>query len=308
MKLAVIALLLWSWAGGASGQGIPSAPEEEPAARASSSAIPAAPPPIEGSAPSADEQPLPAEPAGGTQKVTVERFREALAPYGRWVSTPEYGEVWVPTVSDPHWRPYTHGEWVYTQQGWTFVSADPWGWAPFHYGRWIYYPSLGWAWIPGTEWAPAWVTWRYGTDYIAWAPLGPADAPITYYEYPSLWIAIGAPYFYGPLMRTHFLPTARVRDVIGRTHFAGVPRPGFYRSPPASYVAHVVRRPIVRVQAQIVAPRWVSGGVYQPRARIDRAYGRGRIISAPPGWPRTTTPAPSPRSRPTYAPLPRPRR
>ena len=28
----------------------------------------------------------------------------------------------------------------------------------------------------GAEWAPAWVSWRYGSGYIEWAPLSPAIA------------------------------------------------------------------------------------------------------------------------------------
>ena len=30
-----------------------------------------------------------------------------------------------------------------------------------------------WVWVPGVEWAPAWVTWRVGGGYIGWAPLPP---------------------------------------------------------------------------------------------------------------------------------------
>src|SRR6185295_1873761 len=28
-------------------------------------------------------------------------------------------------------------------------------------------------WIPGTLWSPAWVAWRQGRNYVAWAPLPP---------------------------------------------------------------------------------------------------------------------------------------
>jgi hypothetical protein len=31
--------------------------------------------------------------------------------------------------------------------------------------------SAGWAWIPGLEWAPAWVTWRVDGTVVGWAPL-----------------------------------------------------------------------------------------------------------------------------------------
>ena len=32
---------------------------------------------------------------------------------------------------------------------------------------------VGWVWVPGEEWAPAWVSWRTSKDYVGWAPLPP---------------------------------------------------------------------------------------------------------------------------------------
>jgi hypothetical protein len=100
-------------------------------------------------------------------------FFDALSPYGNWVSVPTYGNVWYPTNVQPHWRPYTDGRWVWSDYGWTWVSYEPWGWAPYHYGRWIFLDYYGWVWIPGTVWAPAWVTWYTSPGYIGWAPLAP---------------------------------------------------------------------------------------------------------------------------------------
>ena len=31
-------------------------------------------------------------------------------------------------------------------------------------GRWFFDDSYGWVWVPGSEWAPAWVAWRYGDN------------------------------------------------------------------------------------------------------------------------------------------------
>ncbi len=45
---------------------------------------------------------------------------------------------------------------------------------PYHYGTWAYLNRYGWVWIPGTTWAPAWVTWSYSDNYIGWAPLPPS--------------------------------------------------------------------------------------------------------------------------------------
>ena len=101
-------------------------------------------------------------------------FGEALNPYGEWMGTQEYGEVWKPRIQNsPNWAPYTVGRWHYTELGWHFTSAEPWGWACYHYGRWVRYRSLGWCWVPGREWAPAWVSWRTSPNHIGWSPLPP---------------------------------------------------------------------------------------------------------------------------------------
>jgi hypothetical protein len=232
------------------------------------SKMPPAPPPID------EKQAPPVTGNKPEQTPTKENFQRTLSPYGRWVSTPEYGEVWIPNVSGD-WRPYTNGEWANTDYGWTFVSYDPWGWAPFHYGRWFYYNPYGWAWIPGYEWAPAWVTWRYGGGYIGWAPLGPFGVGLGYYGYPSLWCFVGGRNFYG--WRGGYwgglVPTTRVGGILRTTYFAGVPRRGSYFSPPASYVSRMSGRPVARVSAARIAPSWVGrAGAYQPRAALASAY------------------------------------
>ena len=104
----------------------------------------------------------------------VSYFYDALAPYGRWVEVPAYGWCWSPDDIALGWRPYSDGEWVYTDFGWTWISSEPWGWAAFHYGRWALDPSDGWVWVPGVVWAPAWVAWRESGDWVGWAPLPPS--------------------------------------------------------------------------------------------------------------------------------------
>ncbi len=101
-------------------------------------------------------------------------FYDDLAPYGQWISDPQYGYVWVPDVSRDFRPYYTNGYWAQTEYGNTWVSNYNWGWATFHYGRWTYDSSYGWVWIPGNEWGPAWVNWRSVDDgYYGWAPMGP---------------------------------------------------------------------------------------------------------------------------------------
>ena len=102
-------------------------------------------------------------------------FYERLSSQGTWFQSPDYGYVWRPSVclTNRDWRPYTYGSWAFTNYGWTWVSTEPFGWATYHYGRWILLRNSGWCWVPGNEWAPAWVCWKSGGDYVGWAPLPP---------------------------------------------------------------------------------------------------------------------------------------
>jgi hypothetical protein len=78
-----------------------------------------------------------------------------LNAYGRWVSTRQYGQVWVPNGVGNTWAPYQNGQWTWEPYyGYTWVGNEPWGWAPYHYGRWFNsstVPGSGWAWVPGVE-------------------------------------------------------------------------------------------------------------------------------------------------------------
>lgn len=97
-------------------------------------------------------------------------FYGPLSPYGSWVEVSQYGRCW---------RPYTVGHWEWTDCGWYWVSEEPWAWATYHYGDWTFDPAYGWIWVPGTEWAPAWVVWREAPDYIGWAPCKPGGVPVS---------------------------------------------------------------------------------------------------------------------------------
>jgi hypothetical protein len=102
-------------------------------------------------------------------------FYEKLDSYGEWRETNDYGYVWQPREAETarDWRPYTEGRWAYSDAGWTWISDEPFGWATYHYGRWVRLRRIGWVWVPGREWAPAWVSWRTSKDYVGWAPLPP---------------------------------------------------------------------------------------------------------------------------------------
>jgi hypothetical protein len=116
---------------------------------------------------------------------------ESMEGYGRWVQTPDYGNVWTPQVA-PGWSPYHDGRWAWDDYyGWEWVSYDPWGWAPYHYGRWFFNAGYGgWCWWPGSiwarhYWAPAYVGFfgfggggfgiGFGFGNVGWVPLAPFE-------------------------------------------------------------------------------------------------------------------------------------
>lgn len=111
----------------------------------------------------------------GTAGASYDLFYDRLQSDGQWFNDATYGSVWQPKVAftDQQWRPYTDGRWAYTDRGWTWISNEDFGWATYHYGRWVRLSQRGWVWVPGSTWAPAWVSWRQSDDYVGWAPLPP---------------------------------------------------------------------------------------------------------------------------------------
>jgi hypothetical protein len=105
--------------------------------------------------------------------VSIDYYYDALAPYGHWIEVEGYGFCWTPDNVDADWTPYSEGNWVYTNAGWTWMGDEEFADIVYHYGRWILVEGEGWCWVPGYEWGPAWVSWRDSEDYIGWAPLPP---------------------------------------------------------------------------------------------------------------------------------------
>ncbi|MBA4166571.1 MAG: hypothetical protein H0X41_03335, partial [Chitinophagaceae bacterium] len=117
--------------------------------------------------------------------VDFNTFYQQLSPYGQWRDVPHYGRVW--SYNEPGFRPYaTNGQWENTDEGWYWNSNYAWGSIPFHYGRWEQDPYYGWIWIPGYDYAPAWVVWSQADDYYGWAPLGYGlDINVSFSRIPS---------------------------------------------------------------------------------------------------------------------------
>lgn len=109
-----------------------------------------------------------------SSSIGIDLFYSELEPQGAWVRSPQYNYIWVPTQVSEDWSPYTNGRWIYLEDyGWYFESNEPFAWIVYHYGRWDRNDQFGWYWVPGTQWAPAWVSWRRDNNTVGWAPLSP---------------------------------------------------------------------------------------------------------------------------------------
>jgi hypothetical protein len=148
---------------------------------------------------------------GATPGLTPELFRATLSPHGDWYASTRYGSVWRPRVA-AGWRPYFYGSWLWTDEGWYWDSGEPFAWAVYHYGRWVFDPAWGWVWVPGYQWAPAWVAWRFGVDVVGWAPLGPGVSVfVTNYPfYDDWWCFVPTVRFVGVPVQTVAYPRREI--------------------------------------------------------------------------------------------------
>ncbi len=202
-------------------------------------------------------------PVSAAVSVSIDFFHHELSPYGRWVYTSRYGEIWYPTGVRSGWAPYVDGEWVYTDCGWTWVSNDRFD-APFHYGTWVWVAGYGWCWEPGYVWGPAWVSWAWTDRYIGWAPL-PSSFAITAAGYyggavtvaPSQYVFVPANQFVGTNVSTVRVPTTQNTTILAgaerATRFSvsrGLVRAG---GPPAALVQRATGKPVRAVSVSSVS-------------------------------------------------------
>src|SRR6185437_10448668 len=148
---------------------------------------------------------------------------------------------------------------------------------------------IGWFWVPGDEWAPAWVNWRRGGEYIGWAPSQPDDVVYEYDDDPDYWIFVPPRYLAEPRVRVYVLPpqrtvviiretvivnrTVRIEERGNRTRIAVNPgvAPGI--------VAAAAHRPVqtFRVQPRVVAgTQGVTGAVQVRPQDLSRNQQRGQ--------------------------------
>ena len=227
--------------------------------------------------------------------VSNQEFYNSLQDYGTWIQDDRFGDVWVPDV-DGDFRPYaTNGYWVQTDYGTTWVSDYPWGWATFHYGRWRYDDYYGWEWIPGHEWAPAWVSWRQGGGYYGWAPMQPGiTISISFgggYHIPdNYWVCAPQAYINSRDVYRHYAPAPRAVTIIrsttyihntyvynNRTYVTG-PRPQdierFTRRPVTVYKINNANRP----GAASFGGRNIN--IYRPEIKVATGARPVRIVDA----------------------------
>jgi hypothetical protein len=226
----------------------------------------------------------PAPPPPPQAEVAIDAFDEPLALHGQWIVVARYGRVWHPLHVAAGWQPYLYGEWVWTEDGWFWLTDEPWGWATYHYGRWAWDPALGWFWVPGTVWAPAWVAWRVGDGFVGWAPLYPGFTAWWVDAYPlepPHWIFVPTSSFVAVRIERVAVPRARVPPLV-RSSRPAPPPSGRHPSP---------------------APRF--GGPSRPL--VEQHRGRpvspARVVAVP--APADTGRRPEPDAVPVYRPAPR---
>jgi hypothetical protein len=91
---------------------------------------------------------------------------------------------------------------------------------PYHYGTWYLDPDLGWVWVPGYVWAPAWVVFRTGPDYIGWTPVAPGFSIGMSFDagaYSGPFVYVSTSHFCAPSVGRYVVPEAQARTIVRRT-------------------------------------------------------------------------------------------
>ena len=111
---------------------------------------------------------------------------DELVNYGNWIRVEPFGTVWQPMVTED-WQPFFYGHWLHADDGWTWISYEPFGWIVYHYGNWYNDAEFGWIWIPVRGiWSPARVVWEQFGNSVCWAPIPPEG-----FDLPDPWTPAG---------------------------------------------------------------------------------------------------------------------
>ncbi len=251
-------------------------------------------------------------------------FHPVLDPYGDWVQDARYGLVWVPSrqVVGDEFAPYlTHGRWALDVSGnWVWMSDFAFGSVVFHYGRWVWISGVGWAWVPGYRYSPAWVIWRVptgGVSTVGWAPMPPAYVWVDGFAVgvgftvttpwifcPSYYLFSRSPYRHRLRGHDRLYHAARHTKVYDAPPRRNGPTPGQAGVPPAMRPkARVPAQPTLGAGARAAGSGWTTSSVYaaplHDPARRKTLNDDGRAVRIPRPEQRSVRPAPpSPSPRP----------
>jgi hypothetical protein len=235
--------------------------------------------------------------SSGRAAVDLGYFYDDLASYGNWVQRPSYGWVWTPRQASSSWRPYQQGHWVETDEGWTWISDEPYGWATYHYGRWYQDPEAGWEWVPGNEWAPAWVSWQEGGNYVGWAPLPPSaqwsgqgfgGVDFSTAIAPEAYLFVPERQFLAPRLDSYYVQRGGERNIFQQTrnvtNYRVVNNRIINQGLPVERVQQVIGRPVPRYQiGDLGADQRHRGGQVQAnRVSLFRPQVEKANVAPPP--------------------------
>jgi hypothetical protein len=181
--------------------------------------------------------------------------------YGEWLWDDVYGYVWRPFIDNGAypwgWQPYFYGQWARYGGQMFWVPGEPWGWIPYHLGVWHWSKKIGWVWLPGSMFAPAWATWDFYFGYACWRPWGLFDWMYGQYD-PFGWSGFsysGGSWAYGPYRKAPggaIPPTVTRKDQLKSPKDSPFPVPGELRRVLANVTA-AHRRGDARVREDAAA-------------------------------------------------------
>ena len=252
--------------------------------------------------------------------------------YGEWLWDDLYGYVWRPFIDNGRypwgWQPYYYGHWASYGAQMFWIPQEPWGWIPYHLGVWHWSKKIGWVWLPGSMFAPAWVTWDFYFGYACWRPWGLYDWMYGPYSPAgrSRFHYAGGAWAYEPYGGGLTAPTVVRKDQIKQPEGSRYPIPGELKrvlanvaaahnrgearvredaSGAARHLVFVDKRDLAARAIEAKAMTWervpksgppADGSNGQARTRVDPLFEAARALrgaDGPAPAPRTTTP-PSP--------------
>jgi|GEM_PF-2536414 len=224
--------------------------------------------------------------------VSFDFFFSNLSHHGSWMVSGSYGRVWQPAVYRSGWNPYYDGHWTYTDAGWCWDSDYAWGDIPYHYGTWVQDAAYGWVWVPGYTYAPSWVEFRQGPDYIGWAPVAPSfSIGVSFhagFPLPSSFVFVHSHDFLCDHVSGYAIPHSQVNVLVNRTNIINnniriENNIVVNRGPDVRYVERATRRRIdaIPIDRSPSMRRLDARGISRQDIRVNDRSGRGLRAAEP---------------------------